>query len=98
MFYKFIDESTIKRAPKPLSINGKDVFTNSEEIHNENGYFRLVVIDYPQDEKTYKPIYTMKDNTIVQGWLETDVLLESDLAEIEAEIDKQYQIIESGEI
>ena len=43
-----------------------------------------------------KPEYEIR--LAAAGWLEKGVLAESDLAEIEAEIDKQYQIIESGEI
>ena len=78
MFYKFIDQNTIRKAPKPLNIGGKDVFTNSEEIHNEQGYFKLVNTEYPQDEKTYQPIYIVKDNTIVRGWIETVLAEEGD--------------------
>ena len=78
MFYKIIDENTIRKAPKPLNIGGKDVFTNSEEIHNEQGYFKLVNTEYPQDEKTYQPIYIVKDNTIVRGWIETVLAEEGD--------------------
>ncbi len=68
MFYKLIDQNTIRKAPKPLNIGGKDVFTNSEEIHNEQGYYRLVNTEYPQDEKAYQPIYSLENNVIVQGW------------------------------
>lgn len=70
MFYKFIDSKTIKRAPKPLKVEGKDVFTNSEEIHNEQGYFKLIQADYPQDGKFYMPTYELKDNVITQSWEE----------------------------
>lgn len=70
MFYKFINESTIERAPKPLKIDGKDVFTNSEEIYNEQGYFKLIQTDYPQDDKFYMPVYELKDGVIIQDWVE----------------------------
>ena len=73
MFYKFINESTIERAPKPLKIDGKDIFTNSEEIHNSQGYYRLVNTEYPQDEKAYQPIYSLENNVIVQGWVEVEI-------------------------
>lgn len=73
MFYKFIDENTIREAPKPLNIGGKDVFTNSEEIHNSQGYYRLVNTEYPQDEKAYQPIYSLENNVIVQGWVEVEI-------------------------
>ena len=69
MFYKFIDENTIEIAPKPLKIDGKDVFTNSEEIYNEQGYFKLIQADYPQDDKFYMPVYELKNNAIVQDWV-----------------------------
>ena len=68
MFYKFIDENTIRKAPKPLNIGGKDVFTNSEEIHNKQGCFRLEKAEYPQDEKSYMPTYELKENVIYQHW------------------------------
>lgn len=70
MFYKFINESTIERAPKPLKIDGKDVFTNSEEIYNGQGYYRLKQTEYPQDDKFYMPVYELKDGVIIQSWVE----------------------------
>ena len=73
MFYKFIDQNTIRKAPKPLNIGGKDVFTNSEEIHNSQGYYRLINTEYPQDEKAYQPIYSLENNAIVQGWVEFEI-------------------------
>ena len=73
MFYKFIDQNTIRKAPKPLNIGGKDVFTNSEEIHNSQGYYRLVNTEYPQYEKAYQPIYSLENNVIVQGWVEVEI-------------------------
>ena len=73
MFYKLIDQNTIRKAPRPLNIGGKDVFTNSEEIHNNQGYYRLINTEYPQDEKAYQPIYSLENNIIVQGWVEIEV-------------------------
>lgn len=78
MFYKFIDQNTIRKAPKPLNIGGKDVFTNSEEIHNSQGYYRLINTEYPQDEKAYQPIYSLENNAIVQGWVEVKIPEEVD--------------------
>lgn len=69
MFYEYIDEKTIKKAPKPLKIGGKDIYTNSEKIHNENGYFKIKHTDYPQDDKCYEPRYTRVGNFIYQTWL-----------------------------
>lgn len=72
MFYRLIDENTIQIAPKPLHINGNDVFTNSEKTHNEQGYYRLVPMDYPQDRVNYKRAYALEDNVIVERWVETE--------------------------
>ena len=69
MFYKYINENTIKIAPNPLVIDGKHIFTNSEEIYNENGYYKLVQTEYPQDEKSYEVKYVLKDNAIHQLWV-----------------------------
>ena len=68
MFYKFIDENTIKPAPHPLTIGDKYVFTNSERTYNEQGYYRLKSAEYPQDENVYVSKYVLKDNVIVQSW------------------------------
>ena len=73
MFYQFINETTIKKAPKPLKIDGKDVFTNSEQIHNEQGYFRLLTSDYPQDDNFYFPKYKQIGTLIVQEWVVGEV-------------------------
>lgn len=70
MFYKLINETTIKKAPNPLKINGKDIFTNSEEIHNKFGYYKLQHTEMPQDGKIYEPRYTLEGNAIVQSWVE----------------------------
>ena len=71
MFFKFIDKYTLEKAPRPLKIEDKDVFTTSEEIHNEQGYFRVENAEYPNDDKAYRPIYTMGDGVILQIWEET---------------------------
>ena len=73
MFYKFINENTIRKAPIPLNIDGKDVFTNSENIHNQQGYYAIKTTDCPQNEKSYRPIYELKDNLIIQKWEEVEV-------------------------
>ena len=75
MFYQFINETTIKKAPKPLKIDGKDVFTNSEAIHNEQGYFRLLTSEYPQDDNFYFPKYKQIGTLIVQEWVEGEVII-----------------------
>jgi hypothetical protein len=65
MFYQLINETTLKKAPKPLKFNGRDVFTKSEQIHNEQGYYRLLTSDYPQDDKYYEAHYSLQDNNII---------------------------------
>jgi hypothetical protein len=72
MFYKLISESTIQKAPKPLKIDGKDVFTNKEEIYNSQGYYRLLTTDYPQDDKIYQPKYRQQGLYIIQDWIEVE--------------------------
>ena len=75
MFYEFINEKRVKKAPRPLKVNGKDVFTTDEEIHNKFGYYRLQEVECPQDEKCYETRYTMNDNdnVIVQSWVEVAI-------------------------
>lgn len=82
MFYKLIDENTIEKAPNPLLVDGKHVFTNSEKVFNENGYYKVIHTEYPQDEKYYESKYVLEDNTIRQVWVEVE----------------QEEIIESEEI
>ena len=72
MFYQFIDENNIRKAPKPLYIDGKDVFTNNEEAHNKQGYYKLILTEYPQGEKGYVPFYVLENNAIVQKWEEVE--------------------------
>jgi hypothetical protein len=75
MFYKLINETTIQRAPRPLVINDEHVFTNSEAIHNEQGYFRLLTSDYPQDDNFYFPKYKLIGTLIVQEWVVGEIIL-----------------------
>lgn len=73
MFYEYINEKTIKNAPNPLKINGKDIFTNSEKIYNENGYYRLESAEYPQGDKYYEPRYLLNNGVITQYWVEISI-------------------------
>ena len=70
MFFKIIDKYTVKKAPRPLKIEDKDVFTTSEQTHNEQGFYRVVNAEYPNDEKAYRPVYKMGENAIFQEWEE----------------------------
>lgn len=76
MFYKYIDENNIKVAPYPLHIDGMDIFTNSEEIYNQQGYCKVQSNEYPQDGKCYKPFYLIEGNIIIQSWEESEALPE----------------------
>ena len=67
MFYKIIDKR-LEKAPNFLLINGKQVFTNSEKLHNENGYYKLKELPYPIDGNNYQPIYELQDKIIVKSW------------------------------
>lgn len=69
-FYEMVNRTQIKNAPRPLRIDGKDIFTTDEKIYNENGYYRLEWEDYPQDEKVYSPYYILEGNIIKQKWEE----------------------------
>lgn len=70
MFFKLKDNNTVEKAPRPLKIDGKDVFTTSEETHNKQGFYRVVNAEYPNDKKAYRPIYTMGEGVILQSWEE----------------------------
>lgn len=92
MFYQLINENEIKQAPKPLKIDGKDVFGNSEKLHNDNGYYRLSEMLYPQDGNSYEPIYRLEGNVIIQEWkvAETPLLPYKD--RVIARIRERYSI------
>ena len=82
MFYKLIDENTIEKVSNPIIANRKHIFTNSEEVFNENGYYKIEKAEYPQDEKYYESKYVLEDNVIRQVWVEV---------EIEEFIEEEYQ-------
>ena len=88
MFYKLIDEHTIEKAPNPLLVDGKHVFTNSEEVFNQNGYYKVVKTEYPQDEKYYESKYVLEDNTIRQVWVEVVIeeIIEEEFIESEEDV------------
>ena len=73
MYYQLVNETSIKKAPIPLVIDGKDVFTNDEKIYNSQGYFALTSADYPNDKKNYTSKYILKDNNILQVWEEIEI-------------------------
>ena len=76
MFYKLIDENTIEKAPNPLLINEEHVFTNSEKLLNDNGYYKVIYTEYPNDDKRYESKYVLEDNIIRQVWVEVQIEIE----------------------
>ena len=69
-YYRLISRTQIKPAPRPLRIDGQDIFTTDEQIYNDNGYYRLEREEYPEDEKEYTPYYEVIGNVIWQKWEE----------------------------
>lgn len=72
MYYKLKNRNFIKKAPYPLHIGDRDVFTTDETIYNEQGYYALTRTEYPQDEKSYQPYYEFEENKIIQKWEEIE--------------------------
>lgn len=84
MFFEYIDKYTIKSAPSPLKIEGLDIFTNDELVYNNNGFYRVIYNNYPNNNKVYTQIYyppTPEQNYIVQDWEEVGIPLSEYLAE-----------------
>lgn len=69
MFYKYIDERQVKRAPNPIFDGGRVYSNPTDETLRALGYKELVVEDMPEvpDGKMAMPIYTDGD-VITQGW------------------------------
>lgn len=57
-------------APSHYDIDGKQVFTTDEKIHNEQGYYERVYTDYPNDDKLYDSTFELQGNKLVQVWIE----------------------------
>ena len=78
-FYEVINKNTIKSAPRPLRIDGQDIFTTDEALYNEYGYYRLEREPYPEDETHYhNPYYELIDNVIWQKWEQGESIEEAD--------------------
>ena len=76
-YYELINRTQIKPAPRPLRIDGQDIFTTDETIYNENGYYRLEREPYPEDETHYyNPYYELIDNVIWQKWEQGNLIEE----------------------
>lgn len=72
MFYKLLDEYTVEKFKNPLRVEGKHIFTNSEKILNENGYYRVVIDEQPEiileENQYWNNKYIVIDNIIHKIW------------------------------
>lgn len=97
-FYKFIDGQRIEKAPVPLSVLCQNIFTNSEKIHNENGYYKLVKADYPNDGNLYSAVYELKDKVIYMSWQIAEISVEDKIAQLKGLLSNtDYQAIKYAE-
>jgi len=68
-YFELINRNTIKPAPNPLRIDGRDIITTYEAVYNANGYYRVEREPYPDDtEYICTPYYELKNNVITQKW------------------------------
>lgn len=91
LFYKFIDNKHIEKAPIPLLVSGKNIFSNSEEVYNKNGYFRLVKEPYPEDGGVYDPFYELNDNVIYLTWKVGTVSVEDMISQLNDNLEDTNQ-------
>ena len=68
MFYKYINEDTIQKAPIYIESEGRSIYTNDETIYNAHGYYRLIEEEKPIDGEEYYSKYVLKDNIIYKKW------------------------------
>lgn len=68
MFYKYINEDTIEKAPSILRVEGKQIYTNDEKIYNRHGYYRLDETPIPDTEGKITPKYFLEKNIIYKKW------------------------------
>ena len=72
MFYKLVDENTLEKFKNPLRVEGKHIFTNSEKLLNENGYYRVVIDEQPEiileENQYWNNKYVIIDNKIHKIW------------------------------
>ena len=67
LYVKIIDRVTIQEAPSVFE--GKIGFSNSEQLCNKEGFYRLIEV-----EKTGNiACYEQQDNTVVQSWVTVDM-------------------------
>ena len=67
LYVKILDRVTIQEAPSVFE--GKFGFSNSEQLCNKEGFYRLIEV-----EKTGNiACYEQQDNTVVQSWVTVDM-------------------------
>ena len=74
-FAKFINRYSVKLNPTHVIID-KQVYINPTETHlKEAGYKELVEKERPEEKEGYTltPVYTDKDEIIVQDWEYTEI-------------------------
>lgn len=89
-FAKTDDGISLEFAPREFDYNGiRYNATNSEEIYNAIGYFRLVRTEMPYKEGFYfTAFYEVEDNELVEKWEEheePEVATEEDIQNAIAE-------------
>ena len=75
MFYKLIDDQTLEKFKNPLRVDNKHIFTNSEKVLNEHGYYKVVNDPMPEEQKEnvyYTSKYEVIDNVIHKVWEEKE--------------------------
>jgi hypothetical protein len=98
LFYRLIDSQHIEKAPMPLQVSRQNIFSNSEKLYNQNGYYRIVKEAYPTDGGVYEPLYELKDNVIYMTWKAGTVSVENRISHLKENLaDTDYQAIKYAE-
>ena len=67
LYVKILDKVTVQEAPSVFE--GKIGFSNSEQLCNKEGYYKLIEV-----EKTGNiACYEQQNNTVVQSWVTVDM-------------------------
>ena len=70
MLYEFINNNTIRKAPKHIK-EGKLIISNpTKDKLMKHGYMPLVTEDYPETDEGYyrKPVYRVEGDKIIKSW------------------------------
>lgn len=68
--YAKLDNGSLVLSPNCLFIGDKQIFNATAEQYAEQGYLPVVRMEMPESGEGYyySPIYTERDNTIIQEW------------------------------